>query len=358
MAGYKPLVEEPSDGALIGFLEPPVTVTLNSRGQHTLEWSQPLSMDGTSVDPGSLNLYTYPGAFLGPSLDIIRRVLLHISTQAVHLFNVPDPVGAFAIHALIVCNSDLSLELADAILNAAPRLLLQLHVGQPFSGEGILHIVCVNRREELAVRMVDLAVAQFQTAEVKAFLSTQVAGVFFDAEPMCWYGESPLAYACTFGLRRLVRRMLDTGLVSLNDNCGELLGFYPLHAVTANGLCSMYDFLTRELPVEQRADKDALTQSGQQISMEMEGMSAVQLAAKRGMGYIFQHVMKSELTRILWVWGPVTQYQISLAGIDSSGNGACDVMEILIREDSSRATQEFILDDFMKGAAARLVPKA
>ena len=59
--------------------------------------------------------------------------------------------------------------------------------------------------------------------------------------------------------------------------------------------------------------------------------------------------MKTELMSILWVWGPVTQYQIQLEGIDSSGDGASDVMEILIREDASATTMSFILDDFMTG---------
>ena len=62
-----------------------------------------------------------------------------------------------------------------------------------------------------------------------------------------------------------------------------------------------------------------------------------------------QHIMKTELMSILWVWGPVTQYQIQLEGIDSSGDGASDVMEILIREDASATTMSFILDDFMTG---------
>ena len=55
--------------------------------------------------------------------------------------------------------------------------------------------------------------------------------------------------------------------------------------------------------------------------------------------YMYQHIMKAELTRVLWVWGPVTQYQISLEGVDSSGEGACDVMEILTREDVDIVSQ-------------------
>ena len=48
--------------------------------------------------------------------------------------------------------------------------------------------------------------------------------------------------------RDLVKKMLDTKLVTLNEASGALIGFYPLHAVAANGVRNMYDFLTKELP--------------------------------------------------------------------------------------------------------------
>ena len=95
-----------------------------------------------------------------------------------------------------------------------------------------------------------------------------------------------LTDACVFGLRTLVTRMLGTGLVSLNSNAGKVVGFYPLHAVTANGLRSMYDFLVRELPEGDRADKSLLTQSGRLISLNMDGMSPLQLTARIGLRYI------------------------------------------------------------------------
>ena len=84
--------------------------------------------------------------------------------------------------------------------------------------------------------MIDIAMSQFTKEEARSFMNTQCEGVFFHAAPMCYYGDSPLAYACVFGLRKLIRKMLDTELVSLNDNCGEHSGMYPLHAVTINGL--------------------------------------------------------------------------------------------------------------------------
>ena len=193
-------------------------VMLNSSGQHTISWDTTLRAEGVAVEPASLNLYTYPGPYKGAQLALIHSLVLKLAQTSIHLFEMPDPVGAYVIHALIVCNTDASLELAFDILERAhPRLLLQTHRGEPFNGEGCLHIVCANRREEHGLRMIELATRHFTPQETRAFLSTQALGVFFNDPPMCWYGDSPLAYACVFGLRRLVRSMLDTGHVTLSD---------------------------------------------------------------------------------------------------------------------------------------------
>lgn len=122
-------------------------------------------------------------------------------------------------------------------------------------------------------------------------------------------------------LRTLVKRMLDTGHVSLDGRCGDFSGFYPIHAVTCQGLRGMYDYLTEGLPPEHRCDKLRLAETGQ-LALGTDQMTPLQLAAIRGLPYIFQHIMTKELTKILWIWGPVTQYQISLEGIDSAGHNA------------------------------------
>eukprot|EP00966_Prymnesium_polylepis_P333954 7389363-Prymnesium_polylepis.2 len=129
-------------------------ININRAGQHTLEWSKPLSAaDGLLVEPDSLNLYAYPGRFSGPALAAIRDVLVTLAGTAAHVFQEPDSVGAYVLHALLVSNTDASLELALALLEVAPKLLLQTHTGQPFDGEGCLHILCVNRREEMACKV-------------------------------------------------------------------------------------------------------------------------------------------------------------------------------------------------------------
>ena len=43
---------------------------------------------------------------------------------------------------------------------------------------------------------------------------------------------------------------------------------------------------------------------------------------------MFQHIMKKR-AKVLWVWGPVTQYQVLLEGIDSIGASDNDVMNLV-----------------------------
>ena len=41
--------------------------------------------------------------------------------------------------------------------------------------------------------------------------------------------------------------------------------------------------------------------------------------------------MLSLMGQVMWVWGPVTQFALDLKGIDSSGKGSCDIMELIAR---------------------------
>ena len=121
--------------------------------------------DEGSLPAGSCNLYTYP---LVASAEFPKgerpsasglRLLRQIVFQLIHQTSAcdrPDEVGAFAIHALVVCNNPDSLALAMDLYRAAPRKLLPLvHVphrnGTPiFVGESSLHILAVNRHEDEA----------------------------------------------------------------------------------------------------------------------------------------------------------------------------------------------------------------
>eukprot|EP00966_Prymnesium_polylepis_P056063 1297043-Prymnesium_polylepis.1 len=62
-----------------------------------------------------------------------------------------------------------------------------------------------------------------------------------------------------------------------------------------------------------------------------------------------------ERLKIVWRWGPATQYEISLVGIDSVGNGGSDVLELVCEPDALRETAALLLDDVFFGLLHKLV---
>jgi len=137
--------------------------------------------------------------------------------------------------------------------------------------------------------------------------------------------------------------------------------------------------LTTELPEGLRADLAQRTGVGRQ-KLNSHDLLAVQLAAKLGDQRTVKHILQKQ-TSILWIWGPVTQHSINLAGIgasaaptapwshysgergahrpcrvncacgvaDSAGEGGGDIMELVARLDAKRETTELVLDSFMTG---------
>ena len=77
------------------------------------------------------------------------------------------------------------------------------------------------------------------------------------------------------------------------------------------------------------------------------------LAAVLGDQPMVKHILRRQ-TRVMWKWGPVTQYETDLHGIDSSGEGGNDLMELICQLDAREATQRMILDTFIDGLIWKL----
>ena len=58
------------------------------------------------------------------------------------------------------------------------------------------------------------------------------------------------------------------------------------------------------------------------------GLLPMQIAAQNGDQRMVKHILRRQ-TRTVWKWGPVTQYEIDLEGIDSAGEGGNDLMELI-----------------------------
>ena len=172
--------------------------------------------------------------------------------------------------------------------------------------------------------------------------------------------------ATSFCLKRAIALYLTIsqtdkvrGFIDLNDTeqfC-QFSGFSPMHAAVCNGFASMYDFLVDlpELGLKETLRGDERLKSGVGTVPEClqrygSGLTPLQLACQLGKHDLFSHILKrSTYSSILWKWGPVTQFQISLDGIDSASGVGGEVMELIGRFDAKQETQEMLLDEFMDG---------
>jgi len=250
------------------------------------------------------------------------------------------------------------------IYRKRPQLLTQVHAPSgPFRGESSLHICAVNRRERTLVELVHLAVEMLSPEEAERLIRGQTEGGFFTDTPMVHYGSTILAYACCFEMKDAVIALLKTGFADLNrrdDGC-RLTGLMPLHAVVANSLsggfkaaASMYDFMIAELPRKWRADHEQISRMGKMaLTHEMATLSPLQIAALLGDRLLVKHILQKQC-KVNWVWGPVTEWWMDLKGIDSSGTGSGDIMELIVRIGARRRTCEMLLDNFMNGFIYKL----
>ena len=119
----------------------------------------------------------------------------------------------------------------------------------------------------------------------------------------------------------------------------------------------MYDFLAEMPEAEHLEDRTAnekqktLTPNEAALgrappTIEYSGLSALQLVCKMGDVEMFKHILGRQ-TMIMWRWGPVTQYMLDLTGVDSSGTGVSDCMELVGNVDAGEKTKAFILNDVM-----------
>ena len=128
-----------------------------------------------------------------------------------------------------------------------------------------------------------------------------------------------------------------------------------MHIAIANGLSRMVDFLT-DLPGLHECRGLRAEPHGLSLPVKwgpIGRLSPIQLATFLGDHRMFQHIMRKR-AQVLWAWGPVTQYQIALHGIDSIGNSNNDVMDLIIRHDASEKTQQMLDDSMMQGFIHKL----
>ena len=181
---------------------------------------------------------TSKGKASARTLESMETLILELVKQTT-VSKLADASGARLIHALLVANTKESLELAQKLIELRPRLLLVVHTKCEhrrvreshlerhlqiwahrevdeavarrtkdiaiYEGEGSLHILAANRKEELICKLLEHASKHYSDKELIQLLSQRAVGIFFSEPPMCNFGLTPVAY---FAARKLRRPLL------------------------------------------------------------------------------------------------------------------------------------------------------
>ena len=143
-------------------------------------------------------------------LEILMRLLVCSLSRSCEfdLWSQFDMVAALPIHSLALANNQASLDLLVRLVEERPELLPEAHGEPVFSGENVLHVLIVNRREDLVCELLDIAAERLSDELMSKLLQGQATGSFFTTLPQRNFGGTPLAYAACFGMRRCIYKML------------------------------------------------------------------------------------------------------------------------------------------------------
>lgn len=312
---------------------------------------------------------------------IVRQTLLGIAGELPEaLLRAADLTGAGVLHCLLLSNHDEALKLSLELIQTLPMLLHVTHVNNGgalcfFEGEGPLHIAAVNHREDFILRALDVAYSHdpravfgpSQDSQARVGLLQQTCeGPFFTTPPMSHLGGTALAYCAAFNLSKVLqwaatkcaddvqRRWLFHEMRPVFGGKERRTGYSVLHAVVANGAMQAYDALMNP-PCRLQGDADStkrllVTSRRLAAGPTLAGVSALRFAAKLGKSHMVEHILSHE-KQLMWKWGPVAQYKISLDEIDTGPNdtGRQQVLDFAADVTASFESQRLLTDDVLNG---------
>ena len=160
----------------------------------------------------------------GVALKLLEKIICAFAAQEPARFNIVNNVGGYPIHALMICNTDESLDLALRLMQRRAEWLILPYANSPplhlFTGETILHVKRW-RGGELAYEDRTKAGEELEEKEkpvdyitrkqLETFLRSAATGNFFTSEPVQWFGGTALGFACSFNMKKAVTALLGVG---------------------------------------------------------------------------------------------------------------------------------------------------
>ena len=220
------------------------------------------------------------------------------------------PVGENVLHLAVLFHTPESVKMAKYLIERfgpslvnAPYQTRTRMTERPglYEGEVALHIAIVHK---------DLELVQFMLKH-GARLDTHTIGAFFEPGRV-YFGETPFAFAASVGDRDIVKALLDHAAASGGERkrlevmtAVDAYGNTALHMCVHNNQLEMHDFLVDDLGFPEDVRNNA-------------GMTPFIMAAHDGNQKAFSSILRRRFS-VVWTYGPVTNYSLSLADIDTVG---------------------------------------
>ena len=221
------------------------------------------------------------------------------------------PVGENVLHLCVLFHTPETIKMAKYLIQRfgpslvnAPYQTRKKMNERPglYEGEVVLHIAIVHKDTDLVRFMLKHG----------ARLDVHTIGAFFSPGRV-YFGETPLSFAASIGDKDIVRILLDHAEEQGGKKqrwkvmtAVDAFGNTALHMCVTNNQLEMYSFLVDELGFPEMARNNA-------------GMTTFTQAAYDGNERAFNFILKRRFS-VVWTYGPVTNYSLSLNDIDTVGS--------------------------------------
>uniref|UniRef100_A0A8C3X7G7 Transient receptor potential cation channel subfamily V member 5 n=1 Tax=Catagonus wagneri TaxID=51154 RepID=A0A8C3X7G7_9CETA len=249
-------------------------------------------------------------------LCVLKKLLLDRTCD----FRQRGALGETALHIAALYDN---LEAAAVLMEAAPELVKEATICEPFVGQTALHIAIMNQN----VNFVKALLAH------GASVSARAVGSAFRRSPrnLIYFGEHPLSFAACMGSEEMVRLLIDHGAdIRAQDSLGNTVLHILVLQPNKTFACQMYNLL---LSYDGRGD----LLPSLELVLNHEGLTPFKLAGVEGNTVMFQHLMQKR-KHIQWTCGPLTSTLYDLTEIDSWGEDA-SFLELVVSSKKREARQ-------------------
>ncbi|KAG8515853.1 Transient receptor potential cation channel subfamily V member 5, partial [Galemys pyrenaicus] len=227
-------------------------------------------------------------------------------------------LGETALHVAALFDN---LEAALVLMEAAPQLVKEPIICEPFVGQTALHIAIVNQNVNLVRALLAHGASVSARATGMAFRRSPRNLIYFgERQAQGWGcygpsvppGEHPLSFAACVGNEEIVRLLMEHGAdIRAQDALGNTVLHLLILQPNKTFACQMYSLLL---------SYDGLGDHLQSLELvpNHQGLTPFKLAGVEGNTVMFQHLMQRR-KHIQWTYGPLTSTLYDLTEIDSWG---------------------------------------